>query len=74
MRHRRRPPLALRILAQYGIPEPTPERAAVVIEAFAAWCAEFIADPVAADIEVEELRRKLQAERPRAERLVPRWA
>ena len=49
--------------------EPTPERAAVVIEAFQAFAAEFIADPVAAHEEVEELRRKLQVERPRAERL-----
>ncbi len=56
------------------IHEPTPERAAVVIETFQAFAAEFIADPIAAHEEVEELRRKLQAERPRAERLVPRYA
>jgi hypothetical protein len=55
------------------VTEPTAERAAVCIETFQAFAAEFIPDPIAAHEETEELRRKLQAERPRAERLVPRW-
>lgn len=40
---------------------PTPERAAVVVDSFAAFASEFIPDAVAASEETELLRRRLQA-------------
>ena len=55
---------------------PSSERAAATVEAFSAWAAEYIEDPVAAAEETEELRRRLAAlhPAPQAERMVPRWA
>lgn len=55
---------------------PSPERAAATVEAFEAFAAEFIEDPIAAAEEAEDLRRRLAAlhPAPQAERIVPRWA
>jgi HAMP domain-containing protein len=53
--------------------EPTAARGDAWLAAFEEFAAVYIEDPVAAFEETEELRRKLQAARPRAERLVPRW-